>query len=148
MFTKTVFPDAKPCTPRSVLHTFATYVKTYQMHIKLLPARHRKYHTGSIIWYYILRSVLSAPSPGLCKKSAPLPPFTQGSQWVQASACAQGTHGVEDSNDHNADIREYRGAHIGCAEGYQQQAGKLNAEGENDIFIDYTDALTRDPYRL
>ena len=51
------------------------------------------------------------------------------------------THGVEDGNDHDADICEDRSAHIGNAEGDQQQAGKLNAQGKNDVLVNDADAL-------
>ena len=59
----------------------------------------------------------------------------------------QRAHCVEHGDDHYADVGEDSCAHVGYAERAQQQAGKLHAEGENDVFVHDADALARNFYR-
>ena len=51
----------------------------------------------------------------------------------------EGAGGVQNSEDHNADVREDGGPHIGDAQRAQQQAGRLDGQCKDDILVD--DAL-------
>ena len=56
----------------------------------------------------------------------------------------QGPDGVEDTQDHDADISEDGQPHVGDAQCPQEEAGELHADGEPDDLNDGADALAGD----
>ena len=56
--------------------------------------------------------------------------------------------GVEDGQDHDAHVGEDGGPHVGLADGDQQQAGQLDANGEDNVLVDDPQALPGDLHGL